>query len=449
MEALIMTGQVLLALTILIGLHEWGHYAAARLFKIKVEKFYLFFDFLFPLPNVLNFALFKKQMGDTEFGLGWFPLGGYVKIAGMMDESMDKEALAAPAQPWEFRSKPAWQRLIVMLGGIIVNVVLGILIFIVLSMVTGEAYYKNAEVNKYGIAVNQFAEEIGLKNGDKILKINGQTFEKFDEVRSSKVLLGDNSTYTIDRNGQEVTVAIPSNMMDKLSDMKKEDMNFIEPLYPFEVEEVTPDSPAKAAGLATGDKVLSVDSLPTPYFQDLQKALAGKKGKTVTLTVENKGNTRTLTANVSAEGRIGIKPKFLLEPAIRSYSFGEAVVKGTGDAFGVVGLQLIGFAKIFKGEISPQKALSGPIGIAKIFGGSWNWLKFWSLTAMLSMVLAFMNLLPIPALDGGHALFLCYEMVAGKAPSEKFLERSQQFGMLILLCLMAFAFGNDLYKLVF
>jgi regulator of sigma E protease len=449
MEGLVMTGQVLLALTILIGLHEWGHYAAARMFKIKVEKFYLFFDFLFPLPSVLNFAIFKKQVGDTEFGLGWFPLGGYVKIAGMMDESMDKEALAAPAQEWEFRSKPAWQRLIVMLGGIIVNVVLGVFIFICISIVTGESYYKMEDVNKNGIAVNKIAEEMGLQNGDKILKINGQAFEKFDEVRSSKVLLADGSFYTVLRNGQEVNVVIPTNLMEKLSDAKKDDANFIEPLYLFEIEEVVAGSPASAAGLEKGDRILTIDSLPTPYFQDLQRVLAEKKGKKVALLVARQNTTKFLTATVSEDGKIGVRPKMLLEPATRAYGLGEAAVKGTKDAFGVIGLQLVGFGKIFKGELSPQKALSGPIGIAKVFGGTWNWLKFWSLTAMLSMVLAFMNLLPIPALDGGHALFLCYEIIVGKAPSEKFLERSQQFGMLILLCLMAFAFGNDIYKLIF
>jgi regulator of sigma E protease len=448
MGALTMTAQVLLALTILIGVHEWGHYAAARFFKIKVEKFYLFFDFLFPMPNILNFALFKKKLGDTEFGLGWFPLGGYVKIAGMMDESMDKDALAAPPQDWEFRSKPAWQRLIVMLGGIIVNVVVGIIIFIGINMVMGESYYTVDEVNKNGIAVNKLGEEIGLQKGDKIVNVSGKPISKFDEVRSPEVLLDNGSYYTVNRNGQEVKIAIPSNFMEKLSEAKKEDGLFIDALYPFEVSDIAPASPAQAAGLEKGDKIMMLDSMPTVYFQDLQKALNDKKGKDVVLSVDRKGEMKTLKATVGEDGKLGIGINHLLQASSRDYTFTESLGKGTADAFGVITTQLKAFGKIFKGEIRADKALSGPIGIAKGFGDTWNWLRFWTFTAMLSMVLAFMNLLPIPALDGGHAVFLCYEIIRGKAPSERFLEITQQIGMLLLLALMVFAFGNDIYKLV-
>jgi regulator of sigma E protease len=448
MEALTMTAQVLLALTILIGVHEWGHYAAARMFKIKVEKFYLFFDFLFPMPNILNFALFKKKIGDTEFGLGWFPLGGYVKIAGMMDESMDKDALAQAPQEWEFRSKPAWQRLIVMLGGIIVNVVVGVVIFTGLNLVMGESYYTAEEVQKNGIAVNKIGEEIGLQKGDKIINISGKPYQKFDEVRSPEVLLDAQSYYTVLRNGQEIKVLLPSNLMEKLTEAKKEEGNFIEPLLPYEISTVVAGSPAQAAGLAVGDKITSVNTVSTVFFQDLQKVLFENKGKTVTLTVDRKGETKNLSAQINEDGKLGIEITHLLQASTRSYGLFESIGKGGQDAFGVITTQLKGFGKIFRGEIRADKALSGPIGIAKGFGGTWNWVRFWTFTAMLSMVLAFMNLLPIPALDGGHAVFLCYEMIRGKAPSEKFLEITQQIGMLLLLCLMVFAFGNDIFKLI-
>ena len=448
MEGLIMTAQLLLALTILIGVHEWGHYASARMFGIKVEKFYLFFDFLFPMPNIMNFALFKKKIGDTEFGLGWFPLGGYVKIAGMMDESMDKEALAAPPQEWEFRSKPAWQRLIVMLGGIIVNVVVGVLIFTGLNLVMGESYYTAEEVQKNGISVNKIAEEMGLQKGDKIMNISGKPYQKFDEVRSPSVLLDNNSYYTVSRNGQEIKVVVPTNLMEKLSEAKKDEGAFIEPLLPYEISNIVSGTPAQAAGLQVGDKIVSVNNVSTIFFQDLQKTLGENKSKTVSLSVDRKGEIKTMSANVNEEGKLGIEIAHLLKASTRSYGLFESIGKGSVDAFGVITTQLKGFGKIFRGEIRADKALSGPIGIAKGFGGTWNWVRFWTFTAMLSMVLAFMNLLPIPALDGGHAVFLVYEMIRGKAPSEKFSEITQQIGMLLLLFLMVFAFGNDIYKLI-
>ncbi len=448
MDGLLMTAKVLLALTILIGVHEWGHYAAARFFKIKVEKFYLFFDFLFPMPNILNFALFKKKIGDTEFGLGWFPLGGYVKIAGMMDESMDKEALAAPPQDWEFRSKPAWQRLIVMLGGIIVNVIVGIIIFTGLNIVMGESYYTIEEVNKNGISVTKIGEEMGLQKGDKIVNLNGKPLEKFNQVRSPEFLLDNASYYTVNRNGLEIKIPLPINLMEKLTDAKKEDAMFIDALMPYEITEVVSGTPAEAAGLQKGDAIMAVNDIPTIYFQDLQKSLAENKGKTVTLNIKRNNETKTLSANVNEEGKLGIATKSLLQASSREYGLFEAMGKGCTDAFGVITTQMKGFGKIFRGELRADKALSGPIGIAKSFGGGgWDWVHFWNLTAMLSMVLAFMNLLPIPALDGGHAVFLLYEMVRGKAPSEKFSEITQQIGMLILLGLMAFAFGNDIYKI--
>jgi regulator of sigma E protease len=471
MDGLIMAAQLLLSLTILVGIHEWGHYAAARLFKIRVERFYLFFDFLFPLSNVANFALWKKKIGDTEFGLGWFPLGGYVKIAGMIDETTGKDALETPIEPWEFRAKPAWQRLIVMLGGIIVNMVAGVLIFITLSFITGEVFLPTTEVNQHGIYTSPLAKEVGLKDGDKIVKINGKAFEKFDEVLNPNTLLEAGTTYTILRDGQEVEVQLPANLLEKMSDLKKEEVAFIEPLRPFQVDAVVKEGqvgvftkllvslgikdapkeelPNKDIDLQKGDKITAINNTPTPYYQQFVATLQQYKNQQITLTIDRQGTTKQVAAQVNQDGKLGIMCSPTFKMSNRPYSFGEAIVKGTEAAFGVITLQAKGFSKIATGEISATKAVSGPIGMAKIFSAQFDWLAFWRITAMLSMVLAFMNLLPIPALDGGHAIFLLYEMAVGKAPSESFMEKAQQVGMMMLLALMVFAFSNDIMNVFF
>jgi regulator of sigma E protease len=468
MNGLIMAAQLLLSLTILVGIHEWGHYAAARFFKIRVERFYLFFDFLFPLSNVANFALWKKKIGDTEFGLGWFPLGGYVKIAGMIDETTEKDALETPIEPWEFRAKPAWQRLIVMLGGIIVNVIAGVVIFVALSFVTGEIFLPTAEVNQHGVYTSPLAKEIGLKDGDKIVKINGKAFEKFDEVLNPNTLLESGTTYTVLRDGQEVAIQLPDNLLARMSDLKKDEVAFIEPLRPFQVDAVVKeesvgtlkkllinigvmeapkdDLPNKNIDLQKGDKITAINNTPTPYYQQFIATLQQSKGQQVTLTVDRQGTTKQVTAQVNPEGKLGIMCSPTFKMSSRPYSFGEAVATGTGAAFGVITLQAKGFSKIFKGDIPADKAISGPIGMAKIFPTEFSWLTFWRITAMLSMVLAFMNLLPIPALDGGHAIFLLYEMAVGKAPSTSFMEKAQQVGMIMLLALMVFAITSDILK---
>jgi len=443
---MIMTAQLLLALTILVGLHEWGHFYAARLFKIKVEKFYLFFDFLFPMPNVLNFALWKKKVGDTEYGLGWFPLGGYVKIAGMIDESLDKESMQQPAQPWEFRSKPAWQRLIVMLGGIIVNVITGILVFIGLTYFVGKKEITMQEVNKYGIYAHDLAERIGFKTGDKVLAINHKPIENFADLYKPEYLMEEGTVYTIERNGQQQELKIPAGFIDALAQNTKESQ-FLDMLAPFEVGEVLPESNAEKGGILAGDKILQIDTVPVKFFQECKATLANYKHKTVEILVERNEQPIKLAVEVTPQGTIGFRPNLLIEETQKYYSLAQAIPIGAQEAFAVVFLQIKGFQKIFSGEISASNSLSGPIGMAKIFGGYWNWVKFWTILGMLSMVLAFMNLLPIPALDGGHALILCYEMISGKEPSVKFLEITQKIGMTILLALMIFAFGNDIYKL--
>ncbi|RFP65296.1 RIP metalloprotease RseP [Hymenobacter lapidiphilus] len=435
MEGLIMAGNLLLGLSLLVGLHEFGHFAAAKYFKIRVDKFYIFFDFLFPLPGVMNFALFKKKIGETEYGLGWFPLGGYVAIHGMVDETQDAASLAAEPAPDEFRSKPAWQRLIVMLGGIIMNVITGIVIFTLLTFSYGQSYLPASEV-RYGIVPSELGKEMGFREGDKIVKINGRPFDDFSDVYSPDVILGSSAYYTVDRAGQLVDVPVPIDFMDRLAD--EGEQRFVQPLDPFVVDQVVPGSPAAKAGLQPQDRILTVGQQSIRFFPELQKALKDQAGKPVAVRVERAGQPVALNVKVDDDGKIGFLPKSLLKFETREYGLIEAIPVGTKQAFGVVTTQMKAFGKIFRGEASFRKSVGGPIEIAQQYGGTWDWLRFWTLTGLLSMVLAFMNLLPIPALDGGHVVFLLYEMVAGRKPSDAFMENAQKVGMMIILGLMAF-----------
>jgi len=463
MEGLIMAGQLILGLSILVTLHEFGHYITAKWFKMRVEKFYLFFDFLFPIPSLLNFALFKKKIGDTEYGLGWFPLGGYVSIAGMIDETQDAATLAKEPEPWEFRAKPAYQRLIVMLGGVIVNIITGIVIFVCLTYSNGNNFISKAELNKNGIVALELAQQIGLKTGDRIVKVNGADYHSLTDLRSSEVLLGDNSSYTVQRGDQTLEIKIPSNFIEKLSDKKA---GFIEPMAKFKVAEVTSPNPPSAfdklfgkkseemlpalsAGLKTGDYVTSVNNKPITYYHEVKEALTLEAGKPIRLGILRNGKADTLQMTVTQSGQIGFSPDLLIKVSHQEYGLLEATGLGTSRAFSVITDNIKGFKKIASGDVSASKALSGPIGIAQMFGGVWDWTRFWMLTGLLSMALAFMNILPIPALDGGHAVFLVYEMITGKPASDKVLERAQQVGMIILLALMAYTFGNDIFKALF
>lgn len=462
MEGLIMAGQLILGLSILVTLHEFGHYITAKWFKMRVEKFYLFFDFLFPVPSLLKFALFKKKIGDTEYGLGWFPLGGYVSIAGMIDETQDADQLAKTPEPWEFRAKPAWQRLIVMLGGVIVNVITGVVIFICLTYHNGENFISKNELNKNGIVALEVAQGLGLKTGDKIIKVNGKDYEQLADLRSPDVLLGDNSSYTVLRDGKEIVIQIPSNFIEKLSDKKAA---FIEPISAFKIGEVAaPEAPgsslfggsqttellpAYSAGLKVGDYVTAVNQQPIHFYHELRDALKKEAGNPIRMAINRNGKLDTLEMTVNKEGKIGIFPELLIKIDHKDFTFTESLGLGTSRAFSVISDNIRGFKKIATGDVSASKALSGPIGIAQMFGGIWDWTRFWTLTGLLSMALAFMNVLPIPALDGGHAIFLLYEMFTGKPASEKVLERAQQIGMMILLALMAYTFGNDIFKALF
>lgn len=463
MEGLIMAGQLILGLSILVTLHEFGHYITAKWFKMRVEKFYLFFDFLFPIPSLLNFALFKKKIGDTEYGLGWFPLGGYVSIAGMIDETQDAATLAKEPEPWEFRAKPAYQRLIVMLGGVIVNIITGIVIFVCLTYSNGNNFISKAELNKNGIVALELAQQIGLKTGDRIIQVNGADYHSLTDLRSSEVLLGDNSSYTVQRGDQTIQINIPSNFIEKLSDKKA---GFIEPMAKFKVAEVTSPNPPSAfdklvgkksdemlpalsAGLKAGDYITSVNNKPVTYYHEVKEALKMEAGKPIRLGILRNGKVDTLQMTVTQSGQIGFFPEMLIKVSHQEYGIFEATGLGTSRAFSVITDNIRGFKKIASGDVSASKALSGPIGIAQMFGGVWDWTRFWMLTGLLSMALAFMNILPIPALDGGHAVFLVYEMITGKPASDKVLERAQQVGMMILLALMAYTFGNDIFKALF
>jgi regulator of sigma E protease len=435
MDTLIMVAQLLLGLSILVGLHELGHLLTAKMFGMRVEKFSIGFP-----PKIAGF-----KYGETEYSIGAIPLGGFVKISGMVDESMDTDQLSSEPQPWEFRSKPAWQRLIVMLGGIFVNVVTGILIFVFLVYDRGETYFSRDQVLEHGIVAYEIGEQIGFQDGDKVLDINGKIYESINDLSSGDALLSNNGFYTVDRNGERVTVPIPRGFINSFSN--KESMSkFVSIRFPFEVGKVVPGKGADDAGIMPKDKILAVDGEEILYFDQLQKALAEKENQRVKLLIDRNGETLALESEVSDAATIGIEVISLLEPVRKKYSLAQSVPLGVTRAFDVVIVNARAMGKMFTGEVS-AKNVSGPIGMAKIYGDTWDWVKFWSITGLISMILAFMNFLPIPALDGGHVMFLLYEMVSGRAPSDRFLENAQKVGMVILLMIMVFAIGNDIVKL--
>ena len=473
---MIMTAQLLLSLSILIVVHEWGHFITARTFGIKVEKFYLFFDFLFPMANVMNFSLFKTKKGDTEYGIGWFPLGGYVKIAGMVDESMDKEAMKAPAQEWEFRSKKPWQRLIVMLGGIIVNVIVGVLIFVGLTFFLGDTYIPKNYVNTHGgIQAMELGEQLGLKTGDLLVNINGKDFDDFNDMLKPDVLLSQGSYYTVLREGHEIKIEIPGNFIENFN-RKSAASTFVSPRIPAivgfilnetdlkgaeikmnengktdTIKSITKtESIAKKIGLQVGDRFVEIEGRPISYQDEITKITRGTSLDSLSFKVKRGELLLSYRENFKGREMIGFAPKSLdkNDLAYVNYNAGQAIVLGTERAFGVIFVQLKAFKKIFTGQISFTKSLSGPVGMAQAFGPEWDWERFWRMTGLLSMVLAFMNLLPIPGLDGGYVMFLLYEMVSGREPNEKVFETALKIGMAILLVLMVFTFYNDIAKAI-
>ena len=415
-----MVGQLILGLSILVILHELGHFVAARAFGIKVDKFYLFFD-------AWGFSLFKFNYKGVEYGIGWLPLGGYVKIAGMIDESMDTEQLAGPPQPWEFRSKPAWQRLIVMLGGVFVNVVLGIFIFWMLTARFGDSYIANSSA-KYGIVPGVIGKKMGLEAGDKIIAVNGKPVDRFEDLTKPKVLL-DHTVLTVERNDKTLNFTVPANIINDVSDYGKDGIEqFINslPRTTFAVDSVAPKSFAQQAGLVKGDSIVAVNNTKIQFFDQLQSELQANKNKAVTLTVRRNQQTKQLPTNVSGDGKIGIALLYdLPKENTINYGFFGSLPVGADKAWGTFATNAKAIGKVFKGEAKFNKVVGGPVAIANMFGTHIDWVHFWTLVGFLSMVLAFTNLLPVPALDGGHAVFLIIEMIKGKPLSDKFLERAQ------------------------
>lgn len=446
MDIFIKLSQFLLSLSLLIILHELGHFIPAKLFKTKVEKFYLFFD--------VKFSLFKKKIGDTVYGIGWLPLGGYVKIAGMIDESMDKEQMALPPQPWEFRSKPAWQRLIIMLGGVTVNFILAFVIYIGMAFTYGDLYIKNDEVKDGIWVLNPIVNSIGLENGDKIIAVDGAKVEKFHDL-NTKILMSKN--ITVERDGANKEINVPINFIDQLS--KSERISIVELRIPFIVSAIQENS-KNSNNLQPKDIVVSLNGQKTPYIDQVISQLDSLKGQTVPAVVLRDQKEVAVKIIVSDSAKLGvqyapriaandIKKLGLYEVSEEKYSFFEAIPYGLKKGYN----EVISYGKqlkmIFNPETGAYKQVGGFYAIFNIFPSDWSWEFFWSRTAMLSIMLAVMNLLPIPALDGGHVLFLLYEMITGRKPSEKFLERAQMVGFVILISLLLFANGNDLVKAIF
>lgn len=441
---MIMLAQLLLSLSILVAVHEMGHLVAAKYFGMRVEQFSIGFP-----PKIWSF---KK--GETEYAISAIPLGGYVKISGMIDESLDTETMKQEPQPWEFRSKPAWQRLIVMLGGIFVNVIVGILIFIGITFYYGEVYMKKDVINANGgFAVGPVGESIGLKTGDKITKINGNDFDYFEDIIEPETLLSSGQ-YTVDRNGETKTIDIPPNFIEQFSS-KENARDFISYRFTPVVDETSPGTVAAGAKLVKGDQIVNIDGKPIQYYDELVKILAEKaerKERPITFKILREGKAIAFRGKLDPDEYIigfrALKPEAFFNAAEHriNYSFMESVPRGAKLAFVKLITQVKAFGKMVSGKLNPQKSLSGPIGIMQAFGSEWDWERFWSLTGVLSLVLAFMNLLPIPALDGGHVMFLSYEIISRRKPSDKFLETAQKIGMVFLLALMVFIFANDIVK---
>ncbi|MDX2003356.1 MAG: RIP metalloprotease RseP [Chitinophagales bacterium] len=443
MDGLIMAAQLLLALGLLVFIHELGHFLAARAFGIKVEKFYIFFDFN-------NIKLYSKKIGDTEYGIGWFPLGGYVKIAGMVDESLDTEQLKQPPQPWEFRSKPAWQRFIVMIGGITMNIILGIIIFTFYLSYYSKAYVDPTTVTD-GIYAYKTGQEVGFKTGDKILAIDGKKPERAIDLVSAKVFSG--AVVTIQREGKEMKLDLPDTLFKKMKDAKDDFIAlhnyrfYVDSVYPYLNENPKIASTAFKAGLKKGDEIVAIQGEPVKVFGDVRALLTKYDSAKVELQVKRDGQLVTLNTDTIRNAALGFKPGPEEPYTTTPYSFGKALKYGTKDGFSAIYYNALGIGKIFQGQVSARDSIQSPIGIAQIFGGKWIWAKFWYLTGLISFILAFMNILPIPALDGGHVMFIIVELIQGKPVSEKFLEAAQKVGIVILLALMVFAFGNDLIKI--
>ena len=443
MEILIKVSQFILSLSLIIVLHEFGHYWPAKYFKIKVEKFYLFFD--------VNFSLFKKKIGETEWGIGWLPLGGYVKIAGMIDESMDKEQMAKPPKSWEFRSKPSWQRLIVMLGGVTINFILAIIIYIGLAYSYGSSSISLDSIDDGFVITNPILTEAGFETGDKIITVDGQELETYSDLRKS--IIGS-TYYQVERDGNIFEIQLPVDFLGKLS--SSEDMSSFEFRMPFIIQSVSEESLNKDYDIRQGDRIVSVNGQEIKYVDQLVPLLEQNSNRTIEVELLRESFRIKKTLNVNEDGKLGIMHGAtvqnmvdlgLMKVSNNSYSFLQSIGVGINNFVSFMGFYFDQLVAIFNPSTGAYKGLGGFIAIGNIFPSTWDWQSFWNTTALLSVMLGVLNLLPIPALDGGHAMFLVYEMVSGRKPSDKFMETVQVIGFLILLALVIFANGNDIYKL--
>ncbi|MBO5044318.1 MAG: RIP metalloprotease RseP [Alistipes sp.] len=437
MEILIKVLQFFMSLSLLVAIHEFGHFIMARVFKIRVEKFYIFFD-----PW---FSLFKWKRGDTEYGVGWLPLGGYVKIAGMIDESMDLEQMQAPVQPYEFRAKPAWQRFMVMIAGVVMNILMAMMIYTGIRYVYGESYMANEDV-KWGYVFNESAERMGFRDGDKFVSIDGEAIDDINEVRSKLLLTKEDRHVVVDRDGEQVAFTIPfEQLLEMRRNREYEDLYLLR--MPFFIDSLASPS-AIESGLKVGDQVVALNGEKAIGAQEITELLQQHKSDTVALTVMRGGVANELNVPINAEGKIGVMFKGdVFQPRTRTFTFFEAIPAGVGLAFDTVAEYWQQLKLIFQPKTKMYEELGGFIAIGNIFPSEWDWLRFWTMTAFLSVILAVMNILPIPGLDGGHALFTLWEMITGRKPSDKFLEVMQYVGFAILFALLIYANGNDIYRL--
>lgn len=434
MEPMVMKGiQLLLSLSLLIVLHELGHFIPAKIFKTRVEKFFLFFD--------VKFALVKKKFGDTVYGIGWLPLGGYVKISGMIDESMDKEQMQQPPKPWEFRSKPAWQRLIIMLGGVTVNLVLGFLIYMMILFVWGKNILTNSDL-PMGMGVSPLAKEIGFEKGDQILTVDGKPLEVALDINKMLLIRSVEEVQVQRANGNKVTLQIPRDIGNRM--FSSGDMNPLYPRFPAEIDSVLTDKNAFIAGFKAGDKIVAANDLVIEDWMELRNFNKENTNKTVQYVVERNQMRDTLTMVLDAEGKMGVIQGSNIKISQVELSLLESVEEGFSYGYWTLYDYVVQFKYVFTKKGASQLGGFGAIG--SLFPASWDWRAFWASTAFISIILAFMNLLPIPALDGGHVMFLLYEMISGRKPNDKFMEYAQMAGFFLLLALVLYANGNDLFR---
>ncbi|HUV00403.1 MAG TPA: RIP metalloprotease RseP [Bacteroidales bacterium] len=441
MTILIKILQFVMSLSILVLIHEMGHFVMAKIFKTRVEKFYLFFD-----PW---FSLFKYKRGETEYGVGWLPLGGYVKISGMIDESLDREQMKQPAQPWEFRSKTSGQRLLIMTGGVLFNFISALLIYVFVLYAWGETYLPNSNV-KYGIVTDSVGYAMGLRNGDKILTIDNQYVDDFLKI-TPDIVLNDRKTIQVDRDGQIINIDIPREYIAQVLKNKGQ-IEPRTPFGPFIISAFGKESPAKDAGVLSGDELIAIDDVRFIWYDEFQKYLSDNKNRAVLLNVLRKGENVNIPVTPTSAGMLGVASNRtfsqIFELRTIRYGFLQSFPAGINKGVRTIGDYLKQFRLIFSRDTKAYESLGGFITIGSIFPGVWDWQVFWNMTALLSIILAVMNILPIPALDGGHVMFLLWEVVTGRKPSDKFLEYAQITGMIILFSLLIFANGNDILKLL-